>query len=520
MNTMIRLLRNLSLAVLAGLTITSQVFAADPPPVLPDPDAALTVKDGAIHTGSGVNRGVGAVDLQMTRTAVDQVALGDFSVVAGGQKNRAIAVNSTVSGGHENFAVGDNSVIAGGFQNTARGLSVAIGGGFRNSHSETSVDSVIGGGRQNTNTAHYVVIGGGQNNRALKPNSTVAGGSENVANGSNSTISGGYQNTADGLSVAVGGGFQNVHSGTAVDAVIGGGHQNTNTSHYAVIGGGQFNRSDAYHAVVAGGKANVAAGPGSSIGGGESNSAAGAKSHVGGGMGNVSNGEHSSVVGGLNNSAAGICSTVVGGEGNFAGGSHSLAAGRRAKTNLRGAFVWADTSDADFYVRNGVPGFPADYADSFNVRAAGGFYFYTSPTTWLHQQRTGVFIGAGESAWSVHCDRHMKKDIAPVDYQGVLDKLDRVPVSSWRHQSAAENGTKNIGPMAQDFKREFFPGRDDKSISTLEFDGVQLAAIKGLREQNLQQARRIEKMEDELRDLRTLVKDLASLLRKDSVNQR
>jgi predicted RNase H-like nuclease (RuvC/YqgF family) len=34
--------------------------------------------------------------------------------------------------------------------------------------------------------------------------------------------------------------------------------------------------------------------------------------------------------------------------------------------------------------------------------------------------------------------------------------------------------------MAQDFKAAFYPGRDDKSISTLEFDGVELAAIQGL----------------------------------------
>ena len=36
------------------------------------------------------------------------------------------------------------------------------------------------------------------------------------------------------------------------------------------------------------------------------------------------------------------------------------------------------------------------------------------------------------------------------------------------------------GAMAQDFKAAFYPGRDDKSISTLEFDGVELAAIQGL----------------------------------------
>jgi cell division protein FtsB len=36
--------------------------------------------------------------------------------------------------------------------------------------------------------------------------------------------------------------------------------------------------------------------------------------------------------------------------------------------------------------------------------------------------------------------------------------------------------------MAQAFKAAFYPGRDDKSITTLEFDGVELAAIQGLNE--------------------------------------
>ena len=45
--------------------------------------------------------------------------------------------------------------------------------------------------------------------------------------------------------------------------------------------------------------------------------------------------------------------------------------------------------------------------------------------------------------------------------------------------------------MAQDFKGAFYPGRDDKSISTLEFDGVKLAAIQGLNQ-------KIEKQKIEL----------------------
>ena len=60
--------------------------------------------------------------------------------------------------------------------------------------------------------------------------------------------------------------------------------------------------------------------------------------------------------------------------------------------------------------------------------------------------------------------------------------------------------------MAQDFKAAFYPGSDDKSISTLEADGVAFAAIQGLNQkltdelkrrdaENAELERRLEKLE-------------------------
>jgi hypothetical protein len=40
--------------------------------------------------------------------------------------------------------------------------------------------------------------------------------------------------------------------------------------------------------------------------------------------------------------------------------------------------------------------------------------------------------------------------------------------------------TARLPVRRPDFKSAFYPGRDDKSITTLEFDGVELAAIQGL----------------------------------------
>lgn len=54
---------------------------------------------------------------------------------------------------------------------------------------------------------------------------------------------------------------------------------------------------------------------------------------------------------------------MPGGDGNLAGGSYSFAAGRRAQATHQGAFVWADSTDADF---------ASAAANQFSVRAGGG----------------------------------------------------------------------------------------------------------------------------------------------------
>ena len=82
-----------------------------------------------------------------------------------------------------------------------------------------------------------------------------------------------------------------------------------------------------------------------------------------------------------------------------------------------------------------------------------------------------------------------------VDSRAVLEKLATVPVQRWHYQWEA---TPHLGPAAQDFKAAFYPGRDDKSITTLEFDGVDLAAIQGLN----------QKLEDKLEQKQTEIAEL------------
>jgi uncharacterized coiled-coil protein SlyX len=67
----------------------------------------------------------------------------------------------------------------------------------------------------------------------------------------------------------------------------------------------------------------------------------------------------------------------------------------------------------------------------------------------------------------------------------------------------------NIGPMAQDFKAAFYPGRDDKGISTLEFDGVELAAIQGLNQKLGEKDAQIAALEHRLAALEATVQKVS-----------
>ena len=50
----------------------------------------------------------------------------------------------------------------------------------------------------------------------------------------------------------------------------------------------------------------------------------------------------------------------------------------------------------------------------------------------------------------------------------------------WRYKSEV-SGAEHMGPIAQDFRAAFGLGDSDKQITTVDADGVALAAIQGLR---------------------------------------
>lgn len=271
--------------------------------------------------------GIGTNHNVVVNPSLTNMASGFGTTVSGGSNNRATGAHATISGGRAGW-IGDwsaESTIGGGRDNVISNVASAavISGGARNVIESFSSFSVIAGGIDNLvqSTARQAVIGGGERNRILTnaDHATIAGGSYNLVSGAFASISGGEQNIIE-----------------------------TSASAYSFIGGGQSNSIvRASHAVVAGGQLNRI----------------------------TSTSHYAVIAGGAGNQVAGAYGMVAGGYLNFAT-NHAFAAGRRAKAENTGAFVWADSIDADF---------TSTLPNQFLVRASGGVGINTNnPRAALH----------------------------------------------------------------------------------------------------------------------------------------
>jgi hypothetical protein len=354
--------------------------------------------------------------------------------------------------------------------------------------------NTIAGGYRNTNTADYAVIGGGYQNTVSSNYATIAGGYANTASGNYATIAGGYYNTASNNSATVAGGQNNTGSGVA--ATVAGGYGNIASGAGAFIGGGGcdgftygWNIASGRASVINGGILNRATTNYVTIGGGYQNTASGKSTTVAGGGGNTASGDYATVAGGYQNTASGGSATVAGGEFNTAGGNYSFAAGRSAMATNNGAFVWSSGGFDTYSWGN----------NTFTVRATGGVRFYTAGGT-----TNGVQLASGSGSWSSLSDRNAKENFQPVDCRQILERVAALPVATWNYKTQPPT-IRHIGPMAQDFAAAFSVGENDHSISTVDADGVALAAIKGLYEELQAQKARNDELEKRIAELERLL---------------
>jgi hypothetical protein len=269
---------------------------------------------------------------------------------------------------------------------------------------------------------------------------------------------------------------------------------------------------------------------------------------------------------------------VAGGSDNEANGGYSFAAGRHAKANHTGAFVWADSQNPDF---------ASTGTGQFLIRASGGVGIgTTSPESDVHIFRgsagsvtantsallalennnnafihflspstnvTGILFGTpqnpldasirynnsgGNGELTFRCggnsqkmlidtngnvgigisipanklhvnggvsatafvntsDRNAKENFAPVSPQEVLNKVAALPITTWNFKTM--NDGRHMGPMAQDFYAAFGLGGGDTTITSVDPDGVALAAIQGLDEKLTEELKRRDAENAELK---------------------
>lgn len=402
---------------------------------LPEPEGCSTTVSSFVGLPAGKNYAGGGSGMS------------GYAAVAGGYTDEACDYESFIGAGQNNVVGGDGAgyqtaIVAGAYNGARVSAASAIVSGYGNLLSYASPYansnlSLIGAGQDNQIAAPASFIGAGYSN------SIVASSNVSASLGQSAFIGGGADNSDGANFASIVGGSNNSLGGTGV------------LGEFGFIGGGQSNTLTGEWAGIASGKENKASGSNAFVGGGTGNSAAASYAFVGAGSDNNASGDYATIPGGSQNTASGPYS--------FAGGLHSLAANY-------GSFVWSDAAP-------GATQLKSQANNQFLVRASGGVAIYSNATL-----TSGVKLAAGGGSWASLSDRTVKTDIRALDDAGVLAKVAALPVTEWKYRS--EPGVRHVGPMAQDFYAAFGLGEDDRHITTIDEDGIALAAIKALHAEN------------------------------------
>jgi hypothetical protein len=290
----------------------------------------------------------------------------------------------------------------------------------------------------------------------IKANNSRAAQYERVSGSVNGTVNG------TGINVLEGDPANAISTGVLGGTVSGGGRQvtgsganpNSVTGNYGTVAGGYSNTAGSGTATAA-----IAA----TVGGGHANNATAHDATVAGGAQNTASARQATVGGGNFNVASGINSLIPGGRANTASGDNSVVLGNCGTSTAAGAVLIAAVTT------------PSDCISGIVTASS------TPGTVSIIAGSGGVVLAPGAGTWSGLSDRNSKHGIEPVDSASILNGVLAMPIATWTYNSQ-EDKIRHMGPMAQDFYSAFSLGEDERRISTVDADGVALAAIQGLHE--------------------------------------
>ena len=484
----------------------------------PTPFAIYAENSTALAGGTAVGEGAG-------NNISDNGA--DDSFIGGGQANsiQFNSLDSFIGGGdgNTNLSNAGYSVIAGGLDNqTASGWSV-IGGGRGNVITSGTEYSTIGGGFVNTNSGNYATVPGGNENYALGAYSFAAGDQAQAlhqgafvwadsegspfgstsnnqfavrANGGVNFVTSGAGMTLDGP-LAVNG--LNTAGTMNINAITGMNLKSSTTlslqsSLMTLSAVSEIKLGSAGTIVDIGGLVQF---DGTILD--QTTFQGGLISDGPVGIGTSTPQQVLSVVGGINIDQGGQNTGIITTNAlTFGSSSGEGIASQRTGTLPTGLFdlVLYTAGDPRLTIMNGG-----------NVGIGN-----SSPAHLLVVGNSGSPAYCDGTTWQNGSDRNSKAGFAAINPTNVLAKVATLPISEWQYKVDAE-GSKHLGPMAQDFHAAFgLNGGDDRHISTVDESGVALAAIQGLNEKLMETEQAVKMRDGEIQTLQQQNDSLAERL--------
>ena len=105
-------------------------------------------------------------------------------------------------------------------------------------------------------------------------------------------------------------------------------------------------------------------------------------------------------------------------------------------------------------------------------------------------------------------DVNLKEEFETVEPLEVLEKLVALPITTWTYKHD-EASSRHMGVMAQDFYAAFGLGTGDRHISSIDPDGVAMAAIQGLNQKVEAKNSEIDELKARIAQLEAMVQKLA-----------
>ena len=147
-----------------------------------------------------------------------------------------------------------------------------------------------------------------------------------------------------------------------------------------------------------------------------------------------------------------------------------------------------------------------DSENAYQMRADGEHRWSSGSAITMTLEADGDLITTGTV--NPPSDRNLKQGFETIDPREVLATLAEIPVTTWQYKKDSD-GTRHMGPMAQDFYAAFGLGIDNRHISYTDIGGVALAAIKGLNEEDKAKDAKIADLEARLAKMEALLLKLA-----------